>query len=74
MTFQGTHVNVDTYLLESDLTLVDGVGATDTDQIKNGVTGCTGGADVLHIVVAKLLVKFAAIINSPVINLPRSKG
>mgnify|MGYP005688907593 CR=1 FL=1 len=45
MTFQGTHVNVDTYLLESDLTLVDGVGATDTDQIKNGVTGCTGGAD-----------------------------
>ena len=45
MTFQGTHVNVDTYLLESDLTLVDGVGATDTDQIKNGETGCTGGAD-----------------------------
>ena len=45
MTFQGTHVNVDTYLLESDLTLVDGVGATDTDQIKNGVTGCTGGTD-----------------------------
>ena len=45
MTFQGTHVNVDTYLLESDLTLVDGVGGTDTDQIKNGVTGCTGGAD-----------------------------
>ena len=45
MTFQGTHVNVDTYLLESDLTLVDGVGATDTDQIKNGLTGCTGGAD-----------------------------
>ena len=45
MTFQGTHVNIDTYLLESDLTLVDGVGATDTDQIKNGETGCTGGAD-----------------------------
>ena len=45
MTFQGTHVNVDAYLLESDLTLLDGVGATDTDQIKNGVAGCTGGAD-----------------------------
>ena len=43
--FQGTHVNVDAYLLESDLTLLDGVGATDTDQIKNGVAGCTGGAD-----------------------------
>jgi hypothetical protein len=27
------------------LTLLDGVGATDTDQIKNGVAGCTGGAD-----------------------------
>jgi hypothetical protein len=45
VTFQGTHVNVDAYLLESDLTLLDGVGATDTDQIKNGVAGCTGGAD-----------------------------
>ena len=45
VTFQGTHVNIDAYLLESDLTLVDGVGATDTDQIKNGVSGCTGGAD-----------------------------
>ena len=45
MTFQGTHVNVDAYLLESNLTLLDGVGATDTDQIKNGEAGCTGGAD-----------------------------
>ena len=45
VTFQGTTVNVDAYLLESDLTLLDGVGATDTDQIKNGVAGCTGGAD-----------------------------
>ena len=45
VTFQGTHVNIDAYLLESDLTLLDGVGATDTDQIKNGETGCTGGAD-----------------------------
>ena len=45
VTFQGTSVNVDAYLLESDLTLLDGVGATDTDQIKNGVAGCTGGAD-----------------------------
>ena len=45
VTFQGTSVNVDAYLVESDLTLLDGVGATDTDQIKNGVAGCTGGAD-----------------------------
>ena len=45
VTFQGTSVNVDAYLLESDLTLLDGVGATDTDQIKNGVAGCTGGED-----------------------------
>jgi hypothetical protein len=45
ITFKGTSVNVDVYLLESDLTLLDGVGATDTDQIKNGETGCTGGAD-----------------------------
>ena len=45
ITFQGTSVNIDAYLLESDETLIDGVGATDDDQIKNGVTGCTGGAD-----------------------------
>ena len=45
ITFQGSSVNVDAYLLESDLTLLNGVGATDTDQIKNGETGCTGGAD-----------------------------
>ena len=45
ITFQGTSVNVDAYLVESDLTLLNGVGATDTDQIKNGETGCTGGAD-----------------------------
>ncbi len=44
VTFQGTHVNIDAYLLETDLTLLDGVGATDADQIKNGVAGCTGGA------------------------------
>ena len=45
VTFQGTSVNIDAYLVESDLTLLDGVGATDTDQIKNGIAGCTGGAD-----------------------------
>jgi hypothetical protein len=45
ITFQGSSVNVDAYLVESDLTLLNGVGATDTDQIKNGETGCTGGAD-----------------------------
>jgi len=43
LTFQGTSANVAAYLLESNGTLVDGVGETDTDQIKNGVTGCEGG-------------------------------
>ena len=43
LTFQGTTANVATYMLESDGTLVTGVGGTDTDQIKNGVTGCEGG-------------------------------
>ena len=43
LTFQGTSANVAAYLLESNGTLVDGVGGTDTDQIKNGVTGCEGG-------------------------------
>ena len=47
VTFQGTSVNVDAYLLESDMTLLNGVGEdpSDTDQIKNGETGCTGGSD-----------------------------
>ena len=47
ITFQGTSVNVDAYLLESDLTLLNGVGVSPsaTDQIKNGETGCTGGSD-----------------------------
>ena len=44
LTFQGTSANIDAYLLESNGTLVDGVGATETDQIKNGLTGCEGGA------------------------------
>jgi len=43
LTFQGTTANVATYMLESDGTLVTGVGGTNTDQIKNGVTGCEGG-------------------------------
>ena len=43
LTFQGTTANVATYMLESDGTLVTGVGGTDTDQIKNGVTGCEAG-------------------------------
>ena len=38
--FTGTNEIVAAYLLESDGTLNDGVGATDADQIKNGVTGC----------------------------------
>ncbi|MDC1139583.1 hypothetical protein OAT04_01815 [Candidatus Pelagibacter sp.] len=43
LTFQGTTANINAYMLESNGTLVDGVGGTDTDQIKNGVTGCEGG-------------------------------
>ena len=38
--FTGTNEIVAVYLLESDGTLNDGVGATDADQIKNSVTGC----------------------------------
>lgn len=45
LTFQGTTANVATYLLESDGTLVDGVGGTDTDQIKDTVAGCRNGTD-----------------------------
>ena len=45
LTFQGTTANVATYLLESDGTLVNGVGGTDPDQIKNTVTGCIEGTD-----------------------------
>ena len=43
LTFQGTTANIAAYMLESNGTLVNGVGGTDTDQIKNGVTGCEGG-------------------------------
>ena len=43
LTFQGTSANIDAYLLKSDGKLVAGVGATDTDQIKNGLTGCQEG-------------------------------
>jgi len=43
LTFQGTTANIAAYMLESNGTLVDGVGGTETDQIKNGVTGCEGG-------------------------------
>ena len=47
LTFQGTTVNVAAYMLESDGTLVDGVGLTETDQIKKNATGCvtTGSAN-----------------------------
>jgi len=42
LTFQGTTANVSAYMLESNGTLVEGVIASgpDTDQIKNGDTGC----------------------------------
>jgi hypothetical protein len=47
LTFQGTTANVAAYMLESDGTLVTGVGDTDTDQIKMNATGCvtTGSAN-----------------------------
>ena len=47
LTFQGTTANVAAYMLESDGTLVNGVGLTETDQIKKNVTGCviTGSAN-----------------------------
>ena len=40
LNFVGTNGTVEAYLLEDDDTLHDGVGATDTDQIKNGEAGC----------------------------------
>jgi hypothetical protein len=47
LTFQGTSANVAAYMLESDGTLVTGVGDTDPDQIKKNATGCvtTGSAN-----------------------------
>ena len=45
LNFPGTNGTVAAYLLESDDTLVTGVGATDTDQIKNGLTGCQSASD-----------------------------
>ena len=45
LNFPGTNGTVAAYLLESDDTLVTGVGATDTDQIKNGLTGCIHRTD-----------------------------
>jgi hypothetical protein len=40
LNFNGTNGIVAGYALEADDTLVDGVGAVDTDQIKNGTNGC----------------------------------
>ena len=40
LNFNGTNGIVAGYALEADDTLVDGVGAVDTDQIKNGANGC----------------------------------
>ena len=46
LTFQGTSANIDAYMLEANGTLVDTVGDSPnaTDQIRNGVTGCTNGS------------------------------
>ena len=41
LNYSGTNGIVAAYLLESDDTLVTGVGATDTDQIRFGLAGCT---------------------------------
>ena len=43
LTFRGTSADVNAYLLESNGTLLNGVGGTDPDQIKNTVTGCING-------------------------------
>jgi hypothetical protein len=43
--FTGTSGVVAAYLLESNMTLVDGVGDVDTDQIKDGTTGCKPNVD-----------------------------
>ena len=40
LNFNGTNGIIAGYALEADDTLVDGVGAVDTDQIKNGANGC----------------------------------
>jgi hypothetical protein len=45
LNFNGTNGIVAAYLLESDDTLVTGVGATETDQIKNGLAGCRDKTD-----------------------------
>ena len=41
LNYSGTNGIVAAYLLESDDTLMTGVGATDTDQIRFGLAGCT---------------------------------
>ena len=43
--FTGTSGTVAAYLLESDMTLVDGVGAVELDQIKDGTAGCNPDVD-----------------------------
>ena len=41
ITYQGSNGNIDAYLIESDGTLHDGVGAVVADKIKSGSSGCT---------------------------------
>ena len=43
--FTGTSGTVAAYLLESDMTLVDGVGAVELDQIVDGTIGCNPDVD-----------------------------
>ena len=43
--FTGTSGTVAAYLLESDMTLVNGVGGVEVDQIKDGTIGCNPDVD-----------------------------
>jgi len=69
LNFPGTNGTVAAYLLESDDTLVTGVGATDTDQIKNGLTGCIHSTDNG---VSKILGIME--LGTPIIIGPRTSG
>ena len=69
LNYSGTNGIVAAYLLESDDTLVTGVGATDTDQIKNGLTGCIHSTDNG---VSKILGIME--LGTPIIIGPRTSG
>ena len=75
--FTGTNEIIAAYLLESDGTLNDGVGATDTDQIKNGVTGCVASVsnNVDHILgIMPLSVNITPMTNGIQIKYNNTRG